>query len=117
MTIATGVVDPDQPTISTSLTLLLAAACGMIAANLYYAQPLIGPISADLGISQGISGLIVTLTQLGYGLGLILIVPLADRFENRSLILAMIGLATASLLVSSIATSAAIFLLQPSSSA
>jgi predicted MFS family arabinose efflux permease len=111
MTIATGVVDPDQPTISTSLTLLLAAACGMIAANLYYAQPLIGPISADLGISQGISGLIVTLTQLGYGLGLILIVPLADRFENRSLILAMIGLATASLLVSSIATSAAIFLL------
>ena len=52
------------------LTLLLATACGLIAANVYYAQPLVGPISAALGLSPHAAGLIVTMTQLGYGVGL-----------------------------------------------
>ncbi len=42
------------------MVLLLAAACGIIVANLYYAQPLIGPISRATGISPGAAGLIVT---------------------------------------------------------
>lgn len=78
--------------ISSAMTLLLAAACGLIVANLYYAQPLIGPISASLGLSPAAAGLIVTLTQIGYGLGLLLIVPLGDLFENRRLILSVTGL-------------------------
>ncbi|OBZ97089.1 MFS transporter [Pararhizobium polonicum] len=79
---------------SSAMTLLLAAACGLIAANLYYAQPLIGPISTSLGLSPGAAGLIVTLTQIGYGLGLLFIVPLGDLFENRKLILSVMGLGT-----------------------
>lgn len=69
------------------LMLMLAIACGVIVANLYFAQPLIGPISLALGISPQLSGMIVTLTQVGYGLGLLFIVPLSDLIENRKLIL------------------------------
>jgi MFS family permease len=76
---------PDERRVSPWMTLLLAAACGLIAANLYYAQPLAGPISAALGLSAQATGLIVTLTQIGYGTGLLLIVPLSDLIENRRL--------------------------------
>ena len=73
------------------LTLLLAIACGLTAANLYYAQPLVGPISAELGLSPHSAGLIVTMAQLGYGAGLLLIVPLGDLIENRRLVLSVMA--------------------------
>lgn len=76
------------------MTLLLATACGLMVANLYYAQPLVGPISAALGMSPQAAGLIVTLTQIGYGAGLLLIVPLADLVENRRLVLVLLALET-----------------------
>lgn len=65
---------------------MVALGCGVIVANLYYAQPLIGLISADIGLSPSAAGLIVTLTQVGYGVGLLLVVPLGDLFENRRLV-------------------------------
>jgi predicted MFS family arabinose efflux permease len=80
------------------LTLLLAVSCGLIVANLYYAQPLIGPISTDLGLSPQSAGLIVTMTQLGYGAGLLLIVPLGDLVENRRLVLGVTSLGALALL-------------------
>jgi predicted MFS family arabinose efflux permease len=80
------------------LTLLLAIACGLTAANLYYAQPLAGPISAALGLSSKATGLIVTMTQIGYGLGLLLIVPLGDLIENRRLTLILLAIAGLALL-------------------
>lgn len=72
--------------ISTGMMFLLAAACGLTAANLYYSQTLVGPISADLGLSSGAAGLIVTITQIGYVAGLLFIVPMSDMLENRRLI-------------------------------
>lgn len=80
------------------MTLLLAFACGLIAANIYYAQPLAGPIGVALGLSPGATGLIVTLTQIGYGLGLLFVVPLGDLIETRRLVLTLIGLVTLALL-------------------
>jgi predicted MFS family arabinose efflux permease len=68
------------------MTMLLAAAAGIIVANLYYAQPLVGPIGAALGLPASATGLVVTLTQIGYCLGLLFIVPLGDLVENRRLI-------------------------------
>jgi len=68
------------------MTMLLAAAAGIIVANLYYAQPLVGPIGAALGMPAAATGLVVTLTQIGYCLGLLFIVPLGDLLENRRLI-------------------------------
>lgn len=75
-----------QTQISSGMTMLLAAAAGIIVANLYYAQPLVGPIGAALGMPPGATGLVVTLTQIGYCLGLLFIVPLGDLLENRRLI-------------------------------
>jgi predicted MFS family arabinose efflux permease len=87
----TSAATPATPTPSTDasrlIILLMAVACGVIVANIYYAQTLIDVIGPEIGMSAGLAGLITTLTQLGYGLGLFLIVPIADLFENRRLIL------------------------------
>ena len=75
---------PETAPVSSGITFLLALSCGLIAANLYYAQPLVGPIAAELGIGPQAAGLIVTMTQLGYGAGLLLIVPLGDLIGTAS---------------------------------
>ena len=67
---------------------LLALGCGAIVANLYYAQPLIALVAPAIGLAPREAGLTVTLTQLGYGVGLIFIASLADLVENRALVLA-----------------------------
>jgi len=72
----------NQRLLPASLSLLLALACGLIVANIYYAQPLVGPISASIGLSPQAAGLIVTMTQIGYGVGLLFVVPLGDLFES-----------------------------------
>jgi len=101
---------PKTTPVSGWLILFLATACGLIAANLYYAQPLVGPISAELGLSPRAAGLIVTMTQVGYGIGLLLIVPLGDLFENRKLVMTVIALGAAALLASGLAITPGIFL-------
>ena len=68
------------------LSLLLGLSCGLIVANIYYSQPLISPISTYLNMSTSTGSLIVTLNQLGYGLGLLFLVPLADIVSNKRLI-------------------------------
>lgn len=67
------------------ITVVLAVACGLTVANLYYAQPLLGPIADTFGVSEGTSALVVTVTQLGYAVGLALLLPLGDLLENRAL--------------------------------
>ena len=86
------------------ITLLLACACGLIVANLYYAQPLAGPIGASLGLSPSATGLIVTLTQIGYGIGLLFIVPLGDLVETRRLVRVLIALVAVALLGAALST-------------
>ena len=96
--------------LSARLTLLFAVACGLCVANIYLAQPLIEPIAKTLGLHAGLAGLVMTLTQLGYGAGLILLVPLADVVENRRLILLAMGGAVLGLVGAAVSTSAAGFL-------
>jgi len=100
-----------EKTISPLLTFMFAAACGLVAANLYYGQPLAGPISQSLGFSPAATGLIVTLTQIGYGLGLLLIVPLGDLLENRKLVLTLVALSAIALIGAAFAASPSLFLL------
>jgi predicted MFS family arabinose efflux permease len=102
---------PEEPAISRPMIFLLAAACGLIAANLYYAQPLAGLISSELHLSPAATGLIVTLTQLGYGLGLLLIVPLGDLLENKRLVVISISTAVLALLAAAFSPAAAPFLI------
>lgn len=101
---------PTTGPIGSGLTFMLAAACGLIVANLYYAQPLAGPIGASLGMSAELTGLIVTLTQIGYGLGLVFLVPLGDLVENRLLVVALVLLAGVSLAAAALASSPVAFL-------
>lgn len=92
------------------ITLVLATACGVIVANLYYGQPLVGPISAATHLSPGAAGLIVTLTQIGYGLGLLFIVPLSDLVENRRLTVISLAAVVCALVVAAAARNALLFL-------
>lgn len=96
------------PALGPGLTVLFAVACGALAANLYYAQPLVGLIGDDIGLAGSAESSIVTAAQIGYGLGLLALVPLGDIFENRRVILltmtanvaCLVGLAVAPGLVS-----------------
>lgn len=100
----------DEPDISSGMVLLLAFASGLIVANLYYAQTLVGPISVATGLSARAAGLIVTLTQIGYTLGLLFVVPLGDLLENRRLIVTALLFTAVALMVAALSTSAWLFL-------
>ncbi|OBV38304.1 MFS transporter [Janthinobacterium psychrotolerans] len=100
----------EVPDISSGMILLLAIASGLIVANLYYAQTLVGPISASTGLSAKAAGLIVTLTQIGYTLGLLFVVPLADLLENRRLIITGLLVTAAALIAAAISTGPLVFL-------
>ncbi|ALN74078.1 MFS transporter [Aureimonas sp. AU20] len=75
------------PRLSRGAAFAMALAAGALAANLYYAQPVVALIGADLGMSPAAESTIVTASQIGYALGLVLLVPLGDVVENRRLIL------------------------------
>lgn len=95
---ATNSVFTQQPRVSFVLTFLLAASAGAIVANIYYAQPLDGLIGAALHLPPWAVGLVMTLMQIGYGLGLVFLVPLGDIIENRRLIVAILLLNAVALL-------------------
>src|SRR5437660_1105570 len=78
---------PDAQTATRSFVLLAAIAVGVIVTNLFAPQILIGLIGPSLGMTAREAGMISTMTLLGYALGLFLLVPLADLFENKRLIL------------------------------
>ena len=99
-----------KPDISPGMVRLLAFACGLIVANLYYAQTLVGPISEATGLSPGAAGLIVTLTQAGYCLGMLFIVPLGDLLENRRLVVVALGASAVALATAAVTASGAVFL-------
>jgi predicted MFS family arabinose efflux permease len=80
------------------LIAMFAVASGLAVANIYYAQPLVGLIAPELGLHAGLAGLIVALTQAGYGAGLLFLVPLSDRLENRRLAVVTLGAVVVGLL-------------------
>ena len=66
---------------------LLAAGAGLSVAALYYSQPMLGELGADIGASARQIGLVPTLTQLGYAAGIFFLAPLGDRYDRRRIIL------------------------------
>jgi predicted MFS family arabinose efflux permease len=71
----------------------MAAATGLAVANNYYAQPLLPLMARALRTSAGMAGLVVSLTQAGYAVGLVTILPLGDLLERRRLVMTLAALA------------------------
>ncbi|EML9988232.1 MULTISPECIES: MFS transporter [Citrobacter] len=69
------------------LIFVLALGAGFSVAAIYYAQPLLPLMGADLALSITGMGLVPTLTQAGYALGILFLLPLGDRYDRRWLIL------------------------------
>ncbi|BDA85556.1 MFS transporter [Aureimonas sp. SA4125] len=88
----------DGAGLGAGLTVLFAFTCGALAANLYYAQPLVGLIGDSVGLGPSAESWIVTASQIGYCAGLIALVPLGDVFVSRRVILATMTANVASLL-------------------
>jgi predicted MFS family arabinose efflux permease len=83
--------DFDQPHAATpgmtpARTALFALAAGLAVGNLYLAQPLIRVIAQAFGVPSSGAGMLVTATQVGYALGIFLVVPLGDVLDRRTLI-------------------------------
>ncbi|HAU5686804.1 major Facilitator Superfamily transporter [Citrobacter freundii] len=69
------------------VTFVLAVGAGFSVAAIYYAQPLLPLMGQDLNLSITGMGLVPTLTQAGYALGILFLLPLGDRYDRRTLIL------------------------------
>lgn len=85
------------PRMTTPFTLLLAISAGAAVANLYYAQPLLDDIAADFRIAHGIAGTLVTATQIGYAVGILLFAPLGDILDRRRLVPIMLAISALAL--------------------
>lgn len=105
---APGRPNPAAAGIDRRLTIVLAIAAGLSAANLYYAQPLLASIAVELGTSEGTTGLIVTTAQIGYALGLAFVVPVGDLVDRRRITTWLLGLATVTLGISAAAPNLAV---------
>ncbi|WP_342531214.1 MFS transporter [Lysinibacillus sp. FSL R5-0849] len=88
-----------QSSMPRAVTFLFAAACGMSVANIYFAQPLLDQLSIAFNIDPSIIGVVITITQIFYGLGLLLLVPLGDLLNQRRLIIGQMLLSTTALVI------------------
>ena len=91
--------------LSAPLIWLFAVGAGLAVAAIYYSQPMLGILGADMHAPAQTVGLVPTLTQLGYGLGILLLAPLGDRHDRRSLILIKAALLVLMLVASGLAPS------------
>ncbi|MFB9649304.1 MFS transporter [Curtobacterium pusillum] len=95
----------DRAGMTRARTLLFAVAGGAAVGNLYWAQPLLDVIASSLGTSVALAGLLVTLTQVGYALGILLVVPLGDVLDRRRLIPGVLVASAVTLVFAAIAPS------------
>ncbi|WP_224753376.1 MFS transporter [Paenibacillus terricola] len=84
---------------SRKMAFLFAIACGLAVANIYYAQPLLDAISNEFGITHSSVGIVVTITQACYAIGLLLLVPLGDLLNRRWLIAGQMLVSVVALIV------------------
>ena len=81
---------PTQSGPSGRLVSIMAVATGVAVANLYLAQPLLGAMARSLRLPLAALGLVATLAQIGYALGLLFLTPLGDVHPRRRLIVALL---------------------------
>lgn len=89
----------------------MSVATGLAVAGNYFAQPLLDVIGGELGIGPSMAALVVTAAQVGYALGLILLVPLGDLLERRRLAVSLYAATAVFLLVSATAPNGTVLLI------
>jgi len=97
-------VAEDSSALPRSLIVMMAVACGLSVANLYYSQPLLAEIERDLHVSVRAVSLIPMFTQLGYATGMLLFVPLGDMLERRKVIGLLLVAVAGALVIAALAT-------------
>lgn len=97
--------------LSGKIVFLLALGAGLSVASIYYSQPMLGVIGSAFHARIGDVGLVPTLTQIGYALGILLLAPLGDRFDRRRIILIKGTLLSLTLLLCGFASSWHVLLL------
>jgi predicted MFS family arabinose efflux permease len=100
-----------SPVLSRSHLLIFAIAAGMSVANVYYAQPLLDSMALSIGLTKSSAGLLITVTQCGYALGLFFIVPLGDVFDRRRLVVCQMAGSATALAMAGLSRSSAMLLL------
>lgn len=76
-----------MPVLSRFNLWLMTISAGLVVANIYYCQPMLGKIAAEFKVTETTVSSIATLTQIGYAAGLLFIVPLGDMLQRKKLIL------------------------------
>lgn len=76
----------------------LAACAAFSVANVYYAQPLLDAVSQEFDLAQAWSGSLITATQVGSTLALLLVLPLGDLMGRKRLMAGELVLLVVSLL-------------------
>lgn len=89
--------------LSAWLVFLFTLASGAAVGNLYWAQPLLGNIAESYHISVGAAGAVITATQIGYAIGVFLVVPLGDVINRRRLIPGLMFCSAMALVASAVA--------------
>lgn len=90
------------------ITLLFSIACGMAVANIYFAHPLLDSLSNEFKINHSTIGVVITITQVCYALGLLLLVPLGDLLNQKRLIIVQMLLSIFALIVVGVAPSSTV---------
>lgn len=89
--------------LSNRLIFLFAVTAGASVGNLYWSQPLLAYMAQSFGVATHDAGMVVTLTQVGYALGVFSLVPLGDMLPRQKLIPAVLILSAAALVASAVA--------------
>lgn len=100
-----------QPHLTPLILWIMTITTGFVVANIYYNQPLLNDIALTYHINTAKVGQVAVVTQIGYGVGLLFIVPLGDMFERRKLMLIDFVFMITALLVAAWAPSILILLI------
>jgi len=97
-----------HPTLTKPLLWLMATTAGLGIANLYYNQPLLDQMATTFGVGARDMGIVPTATQVGYALGMLLLVPLGDMLQRKRLVLLFTTLSAAAATMIALAPSFAL---------
>ncbi len=99
---------PAAPGLTPVVTLAMAVAAGASAADVWYNQPMLGAMARDLGSSEHGIAAIPTATQLGFALGILLLLPVGDRMNRRKLIVLQLAGTAVAMAIAALSTNLAL---------